>query len=271
MRNTKAMMVSAVLALAVVALAYFVIQKQGGGDLGEADEVYVLNQDVVELMTLDETMVRKASLPKSYLQPGYVKDLDMISGSITRAPMKKDEQILFTKLYLRGQQNVKLARRVSKNNRAVTVPITDIHGVAQLIRPGDRVDVIVSVDYGEGDREVREVKTAMQDVLVIATGQYIDSNIPLERNLDEVTGEVKRTDLRKEKYKSVTLEASPEQVQKLVFMMTAGEGLIFLALRNPQDRDFMPLQTADHDTVLGPASKRGNRIRMQRAPRWQEF
>ena len=54
-------------------------------------------------------------------------------------------------------------------------------------------------------------------------------------------------------------------------MMTAGEGLIFLALRSPQDRDFMPLQTADHDTVLGPTSKRGNRIRMQRAPRWQEF
>lgn len=269
--NTKAMIISGGLALLAVVLVYFYVEQQSGPSMGDTKEVYVMSQDVTELVTLDETMVRKIAVPKKFIQPGALGDLNLLIGSITRAPMRKDEQVLFTKLYLRGQQDVNLARRVTKNSRALTIPVSDVHGVARLIRPGDRVDVIVSVDYGEGDREVREVKTAMQDVLVLATGQYIDANLPLERSVDEVTGEEKRFDLRKKGYRSVTLEVDPEQTQKLVFMMTAGEGLIFLSLRNPLDREFNPLKTADHDTVLGPASKRGAFIRMQRQPRWQEF
>ncbi|MBI2609134.1 MAG: Flp pilus assembly protein CpaB [Deltaproteobacteria bacterium] len=271
MKNSKAVIISGLLAAVSVGLLYLWVQQKTGPSLGETAEVYVMAGDVGELVSIDETMVRKVALPKKYIQPGALDNLNVIIGSIARAPIQKGEQVLFTKLYLKGQQNINLSRRVSKNSRAITIPVSDVHGVAKLIQPGDRVDVVVSVDYGEGDREVREVKTAMQDVLVLATGQYIDSNIPLERHVDEVTGAIKRQDLRQERYRSVTLEANPEQVQKLVFMMTAGEGLIFLSLRNPLDRDFTSMGTADHDTVLGPTSKRGSRIRMQRRPLWQEF
>ena len=100
--NTKAMVISGGLALLAVVLVYFYVQQQSGPSL-ETNEVYVMSQDVAELVTLDETMVRKVAIPKKFIQPGALADLNLLIGSISRAPIKKDEQVLFTKLYLRGQ------------------------------------------------------------------------------------------------------------------------------------------------------------------------
>ncbi|MBI2027061.1 MAG: Flp pilus assembly protein CpaB [Deltaproteobacteria bacterium] len=272
MKNTKAVIISALLASIAVALVYLYIQQRTGGDEGELVGVYIMNKDIAELTTIDETMIRRVDVPKKFVQPNAVIEQQMILGRVTKAPLKKDEQILLTKLYFKDYVN--LSREVAQGNRAVTVPVSDVHGVARLIQPGDRVDVIVSVDYGEGDRELREVKTVMQDVKVLATGQNVSGGSPLERQYDDITQIEKRIDMRKEQYRSVTVEAQPEDVQKLVFMMTAGEGRIFLSLRNPADREIVArdvLKTADEDTVLGPASKKGARIRMQRQPMWTEY
>jgi pilus assembly protein CpaB len=52
--------------------------------------------------------------------------------------------------------------------RAVTISVSEIKGVAGFIKPGDRVDVLTSLDEGN---DSKVTKTVLQNVLVLATAQ----------------------------------------------------------------------------------------------------
>ncbi len=276
MGNPRAVLISLVVAVLAVVLIYSFVSQQKVSilEMASPKKVVVANQDINELTTLDETMVRIDSVPQTYVQPGTYSDSKDVLGLITTVPIKKGEQLLQNKLLFEETQS-KLSSRVSKGKRAITVPATDIHGAGRLIRPGDRVDVLSSIDYGQGDREQREVKTVLQDVLVIATGRNVIASIPTEISKDPISGKEVKRDLRKEaKYTTVTLETTPEEAQGIVFLLTAGEGSIFLALRNPDDRSIEKLYTTDSEKILGPRSSKGARqqeIKTRREPRWLEF
>lgn len=278
MTNPRAVIISLVIALLAVVMVWSFVKQQKTSllELSAPKKVVVANQDINELSTLDETMLRIDSIPQTYVQPGTYSDVKDIIGLITTVPIKKGEQVLQNKLLFEETQS-KLASRVSKGKRAITVPVTDIHGVGRLIKPGDRIDILSSIDYGQGDREQREVKTVLQDVLVIATGRNVIASIPTETVKDPITGQEVKRDLRKDiKYGTVSLEVTPEEAQGIVFLLTSGEGSVFLALRNPDDRSIEKLFTTDADKILGSRSSKGLKqqmegIKTRREPRWLEF
>jgi len=81
-------------------------------------------------------------------------------------------------------------------------------------------------------------------------------------------------DLRKQNYGNVTVELDPIQAQGLIFLLTSGEGEVFLALRNPDDRSRYKLYTTDAERLLGPRSKLGLKrqaAKRRRGPRWLEI
>ncbi|HBQ21738.1 MAG TPA: Flp pilus assembly protein CpaB [Deltaproteobacteria bacterium] len=279
MGNPRAVLISLIMAFLAVLLIWFYVKQKEETTLGLATpkKVVVANQDIAELTTLDETMLRIDSVPQTYIQPGTYSEAKDVVGLITTVPIKKGEQILQNKVLFEETQT-KLSTRVSKGKRAITVPVTDIHGAGRLVKPGDRVDILSSIDYGQGDREQREVKTVLQDVLVIATGRNIIASIPTEITKDPISGKEVKRDLRKDtRYTTATLEVTLEEAQGVVFLLTSGEGSIFLALRNPDDRSIEKLYTTDADKVLGERSSKGVRQKMEegikgrREPRWLEF
>lgn len=278
MNNPRAVVVSLVIAVLAVAMIWSFVNQQKSSllELATPQKVVVANQDINELTTIDETMLRVDSVPQTYIQPGTYSDIQDILGLVTTVPIKKGEQILQNKLLFEETQT-KVSARVSKGKRALTVPVTDVHGVGRLIKPGDRVDLLSSIDYGQGDREQREVKTVLQDILVVATGRNIIASVPTETVKDPITGKEVKRDLRKDtKYTTVTLEVTPEEAQGIVFLLTSGEGSVFLALRNPDDRSIEKLFTTDSDKILGSRSTKVLKqqmegIKTRREPRWLEF
>lgn len=275
MKNGKPIIISVVLAaLAILLVHSYIRQKESSLlDLAGKVPVVVANQDIKEMELIDKTAVRLDYLPKKYLQPGALQDPSLVIEKIAAVPLKQGEQVVDTKLLDPGTKTG-LSFKVSPGNRAITLPISDVHGVAQLIKPGDRVDVLSSIDYGKGDREEREVKTVLQDVLLMATGRHIANDLPTETIKDPVTGEVRRVKLSgNTEFTTATVEVDPIQAQSLVYLMTAGEGILFLSLRNPEDRSRYKLYTTDIDRVLGPQSVKGRRqqIRSQGGPRWLEI
>ena len=199
MKNPRAVMISiAIAALSLLLIWSFVNQKTRAVlELTKAKKVVVANQNINELEIIDETMLRIDSVPQNYIQPGTYTQIKDLIGLITTVPIKKGEQILQNKLLFEEAQQ-KLSTRVSKGKRAITIPVTDIHGVGKLIKPGDRVDLLSSIDYGSGGRETREVKTVLQDILVIATGRNVIASVPVEIEPDPITGRPQKRDLRKE-------------------------------------------------------------------------
>jgi len=258
---------------AVVLLWSFMAQKEKRIlELKTAVSVAVAKEDIAALTVLDETKLTLEKIPKKYVQPGYYGTIESLSGLMNQTPIRKGEQILQTKL-IDASSQPSLSIQVTPGKRAMTVPVTDIHGVARLIKPGDHVDLLSSIDYGSSDREEREVKTVLQDINVLATGKHSLYGSPLASVKDPFSGEEKKIDLRMVQYTHVTLEVTPEQAQAIVFLMTSGEGAIFLSLRNPDDRSIQDLFTTDADRVLGERSLKGKKhdIRARRQPRWLEF
>ena len=110
-----------------------------------------------------------------------------------------------------------------------------------------------------------EVKTIMQNVHVLAVGQYIQNQIPQIFRSDGITGESTAVNLRGEDYGTVSIEVDPLQTQSIIFTLQSGAEL-FLSLRNPVDRAVVTVPTTTVDEVLGPESKRAKRFAKKKEP-----
>ena len=83
-------------------------------------------------------------------------------------------------------ENVRVATQVAEGKRAFTIPIDAVSGVAGLIAPGDRVDILITRTIN------RELKTSiiLQNILVIATDQRSNTESSRARLASTATVEV---------------------------------------------------------------------------------
>jgi pilus assembly protein CpaB len=138
--------------------------------------------------------------------------------------------------------------------------------VAKLVRPGDRVDIITSIEYNDGKSAQREVKTMLQDVLVLATGLNVTNNIPRALQLDAYNGKPSFRNLNGDtSFSSITLEVSPQEAQNIIYIMSVAPGSMFLSLRNPNDRTTPRLATSNLDNVLGVDSAKALQRKLAQA------
>lgn len=217
---------------------------------GTSKRVLVAVKDILEMSTIDDTMVQIEERPVDFIQPGAVETPEEAVGLVAATPIKKGEQVLSTKLLTPGP-NTGLSLQVSPNKRAVTLPIDEVRGISKLIRPGDRIDVLTSLEYGRGADQKREVKTILQDVIVLATGTHITNNIPRQLETDS-TGKASFRNLNGDTtFTTVTLEVTPNEAQSLIYIMSSSPGSIYLTLRNPNDRARLNMGTTSVLGVLG--------------------
>ncbi len=219
---------------------------------GTSKRVVVATKDILEMSTIDDTMLSIEERPVDFIQPDAVSNPEDAVSMVAATPIKKGEQILGTKL-LKPGPNTGLSLQVAPGKRAVTIPIDEVRGVSKLIRPGDRVDVLTSVESGRGQTARREVKTLLQDVIILATGVQVTNNIPRKLESD-ASGKMSYKNLNGDvSFSAVTIEVQPKDAQNLIYIMSASPGSIYLTLRNPNDRAVTPMVTSTVDSVLGRA------------------
>ncbi len=233
---------------------------------GTTKTVLVASKDILEMSTIDETMVNQEEKPVDFIQPGAVENPDDAVGLVAATPIKKGEQLLMTKLLTPGA-NTGLSMQVAPDKRAVTIPVDDVRGVGKLIRPGDRIDIITSINYGDGKADRREVKTLLQDILVLATGLNVTNNIPRTLQIDTYNGKPAYKNLNGDTgYSTVTVEVNPTEAQNLIYILSVAPGAMFLSLRNGNDKVIPRLPTSTLDTVLGVDSERAIQKKLLQQP-----
>ena len=124
---------------------------------------------------------------------------------------------------------------VAPGKRAMAVKGNKVMGLAGFIRPGNRVDVLVTMPVGEKEEKV--TKLVLEKMPVLATGTEL-----------EPAGDG-------EKPSSVdvyTLELTPDESEKLALAST--QGTLHFALRNASDSE--PVLTSGADTKTTLASLR---------------
>ena len=104
--------------------------------------------------------------------------------------------------------------QLAPGRRAITLPVDQVNSLSGLLQPGDLIDLYVSFDH----RRKRLTAPLLQGVLVLATGR--------ETRASEAGAE-------ESAYSTVTLDAAPEDVVKLVAARQAGT--LTAILRHPGD------------------------------------
>ncbi|ESW72960.1 Flp pilus assembly protein CpaB [Mesorhizobium sp. C277A] len=171
--------------------------------------------------TLSADKLREVQWPSGAVPAGAYKttqDLltkDLPAGGGTKQALQSigvNEPVLATKITGPGQRAT-LSAVLGEGMKAVSIRVNDVLGVAGFVYPGDRVDVLLTrtVRNAEGGDQ-SFVDVLLQSMKVLAVDQVADES----KDSPTVV-------------KSVTLEVSTKDAQKLT--LAAGAGQLSLALR----------------------------------------
>jgi pilus assembly protein CpaB len=249
--NSRAFTTSLILAAVAVMMIWSYISSKETelvSDYGNMTPVVVAREDIKELEIIDDRKVRLENIPAKFQMPGHYKRVEDLYNTIAAVPIKKGEQITVPRVTYPGAQSG-LSRQISIGKRALSIQVNENQSVSRLLKPGDRVDVLALVDYAAGKKERLKVKTVLQDVLVLSTGLYVTNSVPVVNVKTEA--ETKQMKLNSyTNYNTVTLELTPFEVQKMVFLTSAGNG-VYLSLRNNDDKTIERISATRLYDVLG--------------------
>jgi pilus assembly protein CpaB len=289
MAMNRSMILSVVsfgVALALVAGYTNMRQTEVTKDFGEKVTVVVAKESIPEYGLIRKEQLGTAVIYKKFVQPQTMKvdsdsDEDLakaasqLIGKSAYVNIYAGEQITLTKLVHQDGKPV-LDRQLEKNSRAVTIQIAPHTGVGRLIRPGNRVDILVPARFELNNEAQIEVKTVFQNVLVVATGKAIVNGVPTRVNravlssLESEFESQRRKDLYQtnldpsttarpdDNYNTVTVQLPTSEAEKLILLQhEIGDQQLYLTLRNTADESVAKLQTTLLDQVLGPDSAFG--------------
>lgn len=252
--ETRTLWISVGAALFAVFLLYSYTEQKSREVMdkyGKKSRVVTASKDINEMETIDESMLEIVERPDSFKEPNAISDPESAVGLVALAPIKKGEQVLESKI-MRPGPVTGLALQVAPSKRAVTIPIDEMRGVSKLINPGDRIDLVAALDVGKGANQRREVKTMMQDVTVLATGVRITNELP--RLYERMGKDDYIKNLRGDTtFATITVEATPEESQKLIYLMSTSPGSLFVTLRHPSDHYRKRYPTVSIDTLVDEA------------------
>jgi len=168
---------------------------------------------------LDIDMLKVQQWPVSLAQ-GYAKAADLV-GEVVRLDIAAGEPVT-------GQMLAQgLARQLHAGERAVAVPVDEIVGAGNRVKPGDMVDVFFAL---EKNQEVQgsQVRLLQSRVRVLAYGEESIDGPPVAADKPVVQRGVAQPAAR-----SALLAVPVERVNELLLASRAGH--LQLALRAPDD------------------------------------
>ena len=220
------------LALAAVLVA---AQWIAGQSASNSNKVAVALLDISMGARITPELVNMVDWPANAMPPGAIGDPKALDGRITRSNVQRGEPILESKLAPVGTTGG-LSAVVAQGKRAMTVRVNDVVGVAGFALPGNFVDILVNTQSDSGgDHLVREQaisKIVLERILVLAIAQ--------ESNRDDTKPKV---------VNAVTLELTPDEVEKLDLARSVGT--LSLVLRNQIDPQEAKTEGATKGTLFG--------------------
>ena len=232
------------------------LQRQRAAPSPEKQQVDVVvpRVNIPSRTVITPDMLTMASLDEDKVPRGALTDATVAAGQVATQRLVAQQPILRTHITDRATA-FGLAGIVPAGMRAVTVPVDPVTGVAGLLKPGDRVDVIATFEVGE----TLVAQTVLQDVELLALGTHTTDLPPAEavaETKDEQTPSDDTAQARRERveYPNATLGVTPEDAQRL--LLAEQRGKLRLALRPVGEHDFVPVPAHDLAGVVGPEYSR---------------
>jgi pilus assembly protein CpaB len=259
--NTKAILAAVGAAiLGVVMLVLYMQRFEDEASGGEPVLVLTAVQDIPMGVALTADMVVARALPAAYLEDRHitVADQERVLGVRVVSFVRAGESILWTDLATTTDTSRDLSSLVRNGMRAITIQADQTATFGGLVRPGDRVDVLMtlsrvtqaSLATGQEDRVTIAL---LQNLLVLAAGQD--------------TGALQRQSATRTptQMNDVTLSTTVEQAQLLAFAQQRGR--LTLLLRHPDDITVLEgLPETTTDDIIAPERREERQRTRPRAP-----
>jgi pilus assembly protein CpaB len=209
--------------------------------------VLVAKKDIPSGSIIESDMIDSSIVPNQFVQPQAVTSVDRVLGMITLAPISRGEQISLSKLSkARRESNAGgLAGNTPAGKRAISISVDSISSVSGMVRPGDYVDVIATLQIpvqgpdGQLSSQIAVVPL-FQNVLVLAVGQNMGfSRSSGDRYTDKESGSSGGL---------ITLALGPQEANLIAFVQEQGK--MRLTLRSPADANVEPVSPASWETLF---------------------
>lgn len=186
----------------------------------ETVPIAVAAQDIPMGDPISPEFVRLEPWPKPKIPRGAITDVQNVVGRRPKTRIYANTPILENQLLGKGDSAVDPTEHIPPGYRVVSVQVDEVIGAGRLIRPGDRVDILVFIQRNLA-RGIPETvtRTILQDVKVFAVGDQFDLQT-VERK-QSITA------------RSVSLLVTPRQAE--ILMLATELGSIRLSLRSHAD------------------------------------
>jgi len=239
MKNPRAFLmivVSVGIGVGAVVLASRWISQQAASVASSKVVVAAINIDLGTPLT--PQMLKLADWPRGNVPVGAADDVKTLDARVVKTSLLQGEPVLESKLAPLGATGG-LSAVIAEGNRAMTVRVNDVVGVAGFALPGNYVDIVVNTE----DESVKAEnvnksisKIVLEHIMVLAVAQ--------EQNRDETKPKV---------VNAVTLEVTPAQAEKLDLARSVGT--LSLVLRNQVDKSVVTTDGSTKKKLLNRAEE----------------
>jgi pilus assembly protein CpaB len=185
----------------------------------ETQNVVVAAQELPAGTAINDDLIKKGMVkgvqwPKASVPVGSFSSPEQLVGKTNRVKIMANEPILESRL---AGEGAGLTTRLEAGKRAMALRVDEIIGVSGFIVPDDRVDVIVTTTPpGNKNQDDKVSKIVLQNKRVLSVAQNVEQK-----------------DGKPQVARSITVEVTPEESEKL--SLATQEGQIVLALRSIGD------------------------------------
>lgn len=209
----------------------------------ETAQVLVARVDLPERTVLKEDMVEVLAIPRKFMQQDAFEiktpsDMKLINNLVSRTRVPKGNQITQSALISLSPESG-LSVKIPPGYRGAILAIDN--EMKALIKPGDRVDVLVTFDALMNDgRKEKVTATILQNVLVIAVGTNLGQGMSAKQFKDLGNKEEKSAAFSEKA--TIGLALNPNEAQYLALAMKQGEPTVIM--RGLGDIEMHPMEMA---------------------------
>lgn len=282
MRNKGRLFAAIAAGVVAVVMAWLYLGSREASLLSQSEpqNVVVATRDISGNTVIEAGMFEVKQVPSAFVQPRAVTQPEEVVGRVATVPIASGTQVLAT--MLGDESEGALAYEVPSGMRAVAIGAADVLGVGGLVRPGNRVDILGTFEYGRPTGvsqagtvtyadERTETRLMMQDVRILAVDQeHRRRGAAAARPVPAATPSEDEGVLQpipeERDIRNVTVLVSLRQAQELILAQEIGT--LTLALRSNLDAGRVEnLANMDPMTLLGVQTP----VKRRPIPAWREL
>jgi pilus assembly protein CpaB len=243
MDRQRVLLIFGIAWISAALLTWFLWSRTKAPQKERSVRVVAAARDMAAGTRLQKGDLKVISMPEKDLPRAALLDAKVAEGRALLYPVTANEPVTTPKLSTTTGADG-LPATIPPGYRAISVPVTDISGVAGLLQPRSRVDVLFT---RAGAMAEALTTVVVEDVAVLSIGRNTEIT---QAPPQPPGGSGTPTNINPSQQRAVSLLVTPQEAGKLE--LAKNQGRLSLALRNPLDKGRMEKREAVTAEALDP-------------------